>query len=745
MAHHPVEDSNTSDNPSLESIVGARLSRRDVLRGSASAATIALLGGVGLAACDGDDDDGVVGVGDDGGGTNITQNPQSLGFTPVPKSLEDFVVVPPGYQAEILIAKGDPIVPGIAPFSNDGTDVDYEQRSGDEHDGMHLFMMNASGEFDPEATDRGILLTNHENLEDATIHESVAPPPPRDPAVARLKKEVDREMNLHGVSCVEIRKVAGSTGRWEYLQDSTFNRRVTAFTEMEITGPARGADFMKTRTDPDGTTRLGTLNNCAHGFTPWGTYLACEENWFSYFNRGDDQAQRDPADNDRLARYGMGPDSQGFSYRAWDTVAGDTYERFKITAATGGSATDDFRNEPNRFGYLTEIDPFRPGQKPKVRTAFGRMAHEGAWPAAFVAGQPLVYYMGDDARSEYIYKYVSNANWDPADANLGLAAGDKYLDDGTLYVAVFNEDGSGEWRELSGAALAGFSDAEVAAFTREAADSVNATKMDRPEWATVNPFNGDVYLCMTNNRARNSRFDGTNAANPRFFVDDVAPVDDSNAGNAFGHIIRWREANDDPAATSFAWDIFLFAAEAGADPNNINISGLSEDNDFASPDGLHFDARGVMWIQTDGGDLRSETNNMMLAALPNLASRSGEGQALTVTATVDDTESGSGITAGVSQQTTQVALRDAASVDLRRFLVGAVGCEITGIIVTPDARTLFCNVQHPGEGGDPAVFNSDVSTWPAASGDATQPGEPGRRTRSATIMVYREDGGEIAL
>lgn len=736
MGDHPIEDSNTSSNPTFAGVVDKRLSRRDVLKGSASAATVGLLSSIGLAACDGDDSGSSTADTGDSGSLDITSGPDSLGFQAVPTSLEDRVEVPAGYRAEVLIARGDPISPGVSPSQNDGTDVDFDQRSGDEHDGMHLFTMNANGERDPEATDRGILCTNHENLETDTLHPN-GPTAAADNGGRRPRTEVDREMNAHGVSCVEIRKTAGSTGRWEYVQDSAFNRRVTVFTEVEIAGPVRGADFLKTKADPEGTTRRGTLNNCAHGFTPWGTYLAAEENFQSYWNRGDDAGVRSAKEEERIERHGIVPNSQGFSYREWDTVQGEVYERFNVTA-TGADGTEDFRNEPNRFGYMVEIDPFRPGQKPKVRTAFGRFAHEGAWPGVVETGKPIVYYMGDDSRSEYIYKFVSNRNWDPADANGGLSAGDKYLDDGTLYVAVFNADGTGEWKELSfginglDASNSGFpfeNQADVLAAARVAADTVGATKMDRPEWGAVSPINGDVYMALTNNRP-NDRFTGRNAANPRFYEDAIPPVTEDDIGNPAGHIIRWREDGDDAAATAFRWDIFLFSAEAGSDPNNINLSGLTAENEFDAPDGLHFDQRGVLWIETDGDFMDNKTNDQLLAALPHLGSRAGDGEPTSVAATVAAPDGS--ITVG-DTQSTFVGVSDASSVQLQRFLTGVTGCEITGIIVTPDARTLFCNIQHPR------------GTWPAPSGDATQQNTADDRPRSATIMVYREDGGEIGL
>lgn len=733
MGHHPVEDSNNSNNRPFEEIINARFSRRRLLTGTASAATVSVLGAFGLAACGDSSSGGSSEAPVDTGG--LTVSPENLGFRAVPTSLEDRVVLPEGYRADVLFAKGDPLISGLAPFRNDGTDVDYDNRSGDEHDGMHFFGLNESGQFDATVSDRGILVLNHENLEDNTLHETATAKQDAIDAndLVSLKRIVDREMNGHGVSCAEVRK---TDGKWSVVLDSPYNRRLTIFTEMELKGPVAGADFVRTRLSPDGRKRFGTMNNCANGYTPWGTYLAAEENWYAYFAALSpaEIGALSPKEQAWVARYGIGA---AWAYRQWDLVQGDQYARFSI-AATGATATDDFRNEANAHGYITEVDPFRPAQKPRVRTAFGRFSHEGAWVAPAKAGQPVVIYSGDDSRREYMYKFVSTAPWDPADENAGLVAGDKYLDEGTLYVAVFNEDGTGQWKaltienpELAGTQSYQLDDttsldydfqtqAEVLASARLAADVVGATPMDRPEWAAVNPLNGDVYLTLTNGNADNRPADDLDGANPR-------------AVNSNGHIIRWKENNANHAATTFEWDIFLFGSPADADAD-YNVSGLTQDNEFSSPDGLYIDPRGVLWLQTDDGSsgIRSTTNNQMLVAIPGAV---GDGESVTVTTSDGTTQASVDTLVGQS----------AEAVQLKRFLVGPRGCEITGITMTADARSLFVNIQHPGENGTAEAFNRDDSTWPASSGDATAVGEADNRPRSATIVIYREDGGELAV
>lgn len=728
MGHHPVEDSNRSSNRPFDEIISARLSRRRLLTGTASAATVGVLGALALTGCGGSSSSDT----STAPANTVTMNPERLGFEAVPGAIEDRVILPQGYKADVLYAKGDPLFSGLPEFKNDGTDVDYDSRSGDEHDGMHFFGMNSSGQYDPEVSDRGILVLNHENLEDSTLHETATAKEDAitDNDIQALKKIVDREMNGHGVSCVEIRK---ENNKWSVVLDSPYNRRLTIFTEMEMRGPVAGNDFVKTKLTPTGSNRFGTMNNCANGFTPWGTYLAAEENWYAYFNVGNIDGLSEKHQG-WLARYGI--TGSGWNYREWDKVPGDQYTRFGINT-DGASATEDFRNEANLHGYVTEVDPFRPTQKPRVRTGLGRFSHEGAWAAPTKEGAPIVIYSGDDSRREYMYKFVSKEIWSEADRNGGLAAGDKYLDEGTLYVAVFNEDGTGTWKALSASNsdLAGShtynndgnsyqydfaSDAEILASARLAADVVGATPMDRPEWAMVHPTNGDVYLTLTNGNSSNRPSTDLDAANPR-------------AVNSNGHIIRWRENGGNHEATTFEWDIFLFGSSAD-DSSDYNVSGLTADNEFSSPDGLFIDPRGVMWIQTDDGPsgIRSKTNNQMLVAIPGEV---GDGESVTVT--TSDSNGQASINTFIGG--------NAEAVQLKRFLVGPNGCEITGISMTADARSMFINIQHPGEGGSKETFNRNVSTWPSVSGDATAFGEAGNRPRSATIVIYREDGGEIAI
>jgi secreted PhoX family phosphatase len=342
--------------------------------------------------------------------------------------------------------------------------------------------------------------------------------------------------------------------------------------------------------------------------------------------------------------------------------------------------------------------------------------------------------MGDDGRNEYIYKYVSNQVWDPRDAHGGLAAGDKYLDDGRLYVAQFLPDGSGQWIELkfgingatpNNAVYPFANQADVLINARLAADAAGATKMDRPEWAAVNPRNGEVYFTLTNNAASNRPITAVDAANPRFYNDKRTTGTDQK-GNPNGHIIRFAEDGGFADALSFTWDVFLFGARASANATNVNLSGLSDANDFSSPDGCRFSNAnpGLLWIETDDGAYTDVTNCMLLAAVPG---RVGDGQAREVT----------NVDGGSTSSVTTYVGAEPGEARLRRFLVGPKECEITGITETPDGKTLFVNIQHPGE-STPPDFSTGAfgSHWPG--GGATRP-------RSATIVITRDDGGDVGI
>ena len=644
-------ESNRSANPTFADLLQARISRRNCLKGGG-----ALAAGIGLAQLTG------CSLGAD------DKKPVSrLGFSAIAATVADSITVPAGYTTQALLPWGTPLMDGAVPFRTDASNSAAEQarQMGSHHDGMHFFPIDLKS--GGSSSTEGLLVMNHEYCDPDLLHTNGPSPLPRPLA------EVEKELAAHGNSIAHIR--LNSAGEWQLVEGSRYNRRITGATHMEIDGPLRAHAAMKTLYSPQGIATRGTLNNCSNGVTPWGTYLTCEENWAGVFINSGVQPREQ-------SRYGV-PDNEDDNYYHWHTAApvSDLAARFNA-APQADSAEQDYRNEPNTYGWIVEIDPFAPDSTPVKHTALGRFAHEGIIFHPPVEGQPLVAYSGDDSRFEYIYKYVSR------DAYQQASAGSHLLQNGTLYVAVFHDDGRGEWRALdindaafkqrAGEAGIHFdSQADVLLNTRLAADVVGATKMDRPEWGAVNPMNGDVYFTLTNNSKRKQ--DQVDAANPR-------------AKNIYGHIIRWAE-NERPQATAFHWDVFWFGGEAGT---NQPAYGKSSDaaSEIACPDGLRFDNDGLLWIETDISNssplLGSERfgNNGMYCA-------------------------------------------DPVTGDFRRFLSGPMGCELTGIAITPDQSTLFVNIQHPGEGSTPDNFTSH---WPDGGNS---------RPRSATVAIRRQDGGKV--
>jgi secreted PhoX family phosphatase len=734
------ENSNTSANPSFDSVLQARLSRRGLLRGGVGTVGTALLGGVAVTGC--------------GGGSDaVAAVPASapapapaetlLGFGAVAKSLADTVSVPAGYSASVIYALGDPLSASTPAYKNDGTDSDFDNRAGDHHDGMEWFGLNASGRPSLTSTERGLLAMNHEATTDEKLSSFFLHASGGTSTLPRPAAEVDKEVAIHGVSVVEIKKAAD---KWAYVKDSAFNFRLTPLSDIEIAGPARGNALLVTKYSANATRTRGTLNNCGTGKTPWGSFLTGEENWAGYFTRSgtDDAARGSDKSVAALKRYGR---SQGAASRhGWESGgSADQYVRWnnsKLGASSDGS--DDYRNEMNAMGYIVEIDAYDKTRTAKKRTAMGRYAHESAAFSIPAAGKPLAVYMGDDARGEYIYKFVCAANWDAADADpvSRMATGDKYLDSGKLYVAKFGSDGAGQWLELSIAnpLIAGYTgyafadQGDVLINARLAADAVGATKMDRPEWCSVNPANGEIYYSLTNNSNRSVNPSGSSqlapdSANPRAYTDLKSGTTEQK-GNPNGHILRVKEGAAGAAATGFTWDVYAFGAQSDADAGKVNLSSLTSDQDFSSPDGLVFSpSTGIMWIQTDDGAYTDVTNCMMLAALPGQV---GDGAKKTLDYTRAD---------GSALNVDTFVGKAPTAATLKRFLVGASACEITGLCETPDGKAVFINIQHPGETtkmadiADPSKYTSQ---WPSNAGYGA-----GKRPRSATIVITKNDGGRI--
>jgi len=665
--HGDEPQCNTSDNPNFYEVMETRVARRGFLIGGLASIATGFIGNAltGKAA--------------------LAQSTSSLiGFTAVPISFDDTVVVPEGYSFQVLGATGEPIsgdMPAYRPGANTG--AEQEHQIGQCHDGIHFFPIDGSSE-------DGIIAVNHEYIEPRFLHAEKA----GYKGVAHDKRsvvydadgmrdddDVRMEIAAHGVTIYRTTKQAD--GRWAIVADPR-NRKVTGNTPIEIGGPVRGSAHVRTKFSPDGTMTRGTLNNCSHGVTPWKTYLTAEENWAGYF-ANTTQIDQKPDLPREHSRYGVSTNPQGGRY-GWHLAKSGADEYLRFDASTkGADATQDYRNEPNTYGYMVEIDPYNADATPIKRTALGRFAHEGVVFAPSVEGAPVVCYSGDDSRFEYIYKFVSDEVYTEGKTDGSI------LDSGTLYVAKFNDDGSGEWLALApgrnGLTPAnGFADlADILVNTRLAADLAGATKMDRPEWGTIDPNTGTAYFALTNNSRRTQA--QVDAVNPR-------------AENNFGQIVRWNYDNGDHTKASFDWDLFVIAGNA---KNSAVATGgaLSDDSTFACPDGLWCDYDSRLWIQTDMGDtgpdyegpLKEFGMNMMLAA-------------------------------------------DPATGEIKRFLTGPWGQETTGVVSTPDGKTMFVNFQHPGA-------HASADQFGAGDYGSAFPDYDGTVPRSATVVITKDDGGII--
>lgn len=633
-----MEDSNRSSNPDIHSLSSPE--RRWLLRVGAGAAASSVLAPF-LAGC--------------ASPALPTALPgPRIGFKAIGIGLTDRVTVPEGYVATALAQWGEPVgVPGNMPaFKTDGSNsaADQAVQMGMHHDGMHFYPLPGA--------QRGLLVMNHEYVDDGLLHVGGM----KDWTADKVKKS----QAAHGISIIEVTQKGHA---WEMVRPSPLARRITANTPFAVQGPAAGHAMMRTAADPTGRTVLGTLNNCASGKTPWGTYLSGEENFRFYFAGTHEHTAHEK-------RWGM-TKTAFFGWPAHDA-------RFDASKNP---------NEFNRFGWVVEVDPMDPTSTPIKRTALGRAAHEGAWVAVTKDNRAVVY-SGEDARFEYIYKFVSRDAIKPASNGLTQAqANRELLDHGTLYVARFDANGTGTWLPLVHGqgpltAANGFADqGEVLIKARQASDALGATKMDRPEWLAIDDESGWVYCTLTNNSARGEKDQpAVDAANPR-------------ANNVMGNIIRWKE-NGDFDDTRFDWSHLVLAGDPAQ--TRAEAKGNIKGDIYACPDGLVFDARGTLWVQTD-----MHASQMYKGELVNMGSN-------------------------------QMLACDTATGETRRFLTGPVNCEITGCTWSSDGRTMFINVQHPGENAldrsDPAA-PTKFSNWP----DFT----PGGRPRSSTVVIRKLDGGVI--
>ncbi|MFO1082084.1 MAG: PhoX family phosphatase [Reyranellaceae bacterium] len=623
----------TNGAPSLGDLIEQRLARRDTLRGLLGAGALATLGQMAI------------------GRPAEAAGPSSLTFQELAHGLDADQHVAEGYRVQVLIRWGDPVLGDAPPFVPARLTAEAQSRQfgyNNDYLGLHALPR------DDRSGDRFLLVANHEYINSNLMFAGLGSG--RDANLKTTREQVEVEMAAVGGSVVEIVRSAGG---WSVVPGSRYARRLAATTPMTLSGPAAGHALLRTAADPSGRHVLGMLNNCAGGSTPWGTWLTCEENFDVYFG-GD--ASRLPMP-DLHKRYGVGRAS---AYGWWRHV-----ERFDLAREP---------NEPNRFGWVVEIDPYDPQATPVKRTALGRFKHEGCTHALAMDGR-VVFYSGDDERFDYVYRFVTARPWNPDDR----AANRDLLDEGTLSVARFTADGKVQWLPLvhgQGPLTAenGFaSQADVLIKTRLAADLLQATPMDRPEDIETNPVNGRVYLVLTNNAARKP--EQVDRANPR-------------PANEHGHILEIAPAGGDHASDEGAWSIFLLAGKPGQDAGARYHRATSDNGWLSCPDNIAFDSRGRIWIVTDGAPHAAGIADGVYAA-----DTAGFGRALP-----------------------------------RCFYQAPTGAEVCGPAFAPDDRTLFLAIQHPGEDAG-STFETPSTRWPDF--------KDGMPPRPAVVAITRKDGGPI--
>ena len=640
---------NPTANLTIGDVIAARFDRRDFLKGGLGVAAIAAtVSPLAILAAE----------------QARADIPSRFRFKEIEAGVDTNHHVAEGYDADVLIRWGDPVLPGAPPFNPHKQSAAAQKRQfGYNNDYIGYIPMPGA----PHPSRHGLLVVNQEYTNEELMFPGLGRQDRKDVAFAGMTKELaDIEMAAHGGTVLEIVR---ERGKWRVVSDSKFARRIHAGTPMEITGPAAGHARLRTATDPSGRKVFGMINNCAGGITPWGTWLTCEENFNGYFSGKLPDANPETRN---YKRYGV--PGNAFAWGKW-------YERFDISKEP---------NEPNRFGWVVEIDPFDPTSTPKKRTALGRNKHEGAAGIITKDGRYVIY-AGDDERFEYVYRFVTRDKVNRANrrANRDL------LDHGILSVARFNADGSADWLPLVfgegplNPANDFHSQADVLIETRRAADLLGATKMDRPEDVEANPKTNNVYVILTfNDRRKPEQVD---AANPR-------------ANSQFGHIIEMSPPDGDHAAARFTWNILLKCGDPAIAAVGASFSTDTTRNGwFGMPDNLAVDNQGRIWIATDG----------------NSASKTGRSD-------------------GIWGVETEGPLRGTS----RHFYRVPVGAELCGPYFTPDDETLFVAVQHPGEGSGigpnagPSTFENPSTRWPDF--------KPGIPPRPSVVAITRKGGGKIA-
>lgn len=632
---------NRSDNPEISEVIEKTLARRALLKGGAVGMGALVVGGItpSLASA------ATAAPARHHGRPRQAPTLGRAEFTPLaPKAFNDpandDIFVPVGFRYDLVAAWGDPVTRDAPAFDA------YRQT---EESAARQFGYNADYVgFLPTSRHTGVLFVDHEY----TNEELMFPVGTDADLIRRIA------IQSHGASIIEVTRNGKRGWKRSSHRRARLNRRITGTTRFELVGPAAGDARMKTSADAKGRFVLGTLNNCSGGTTPWGTFLSGEENFNQYFESGSGTAPTDPG----LVRLGFSASSA----RHWNLVD----PRFDL---------DVEPNEPNRFGWIIEVDPFDPKSTPVKHTMLGRFKHEGA-NIQIARNGKAVAYMGDDQAGDYLYKFVSRDTYRPGAWNRGHNK--RLLTRGTLYVAKFTADGDGEsiydgsgvWIPLTSdtrSYVPGFSVADVLINTRLAADAVGPTKLDRPEDVQPNPVNGRIYAALTNNSGRTG---GPVTASPV----DRATVNSAfggptatQSGNRNGYVLELTETRGDHTATTFAWDLFLVCGLPDAPETYFAGVDKAQVSPISCPDNVAFDAEGNLWISTDGA----------YAPLK------------------------------ISDGLYRVPVSGPERGQVQLFAIVPIGAECCGPLVTPDQLSVFLAPQHPGEQSG-STFENPTSTWP---------------------------------
>ncbi len=636
---------NPTDSPTIGDVIAARLGRRDILKGALGVAAMAVtVSPLALASASSANADSA----------------SSFRFDEVEAGVDTRHHVAAGHDAAVLIRWGDPVLPGAPAFDPmKQTAAAQRAQFGYNCDFIGYFPMPGAA----NPSHHGLLTVNFEYTNEELMFPNLRRQDRKDVMFAEMTANlVDIEMAAQGGAVIEVRR---ENGKWGLVGSSIYARRIDATTPMEVSGPAAGHPRLKTSADPTGHHVLGMFNNCAGGVTPWGTWLTCEENFHGYFAGKLPQGHREAQNH---ARYGIPSD-----WYAW----GRFHDRFNVLKEP---------NEPNRFGWVVEIDPFDPKSTPKKRTALGRAKHEGAAGIINSDGRYVIY-SGDDERFEYIYRFVTTM---PVDRKNPQANRD-ILDEGVVSVARYNADGTVDWLPLVHGqgpltAANGFdSQADVLISLRLAADLLGATRMDRPEDVEASPVTQKVYVNLSNNNRRTE--EAIDAANPR-------------AVNHFGHIIEMIPPGGDHAAAKFRWEMLVRCGDPSVPEVGATFSTDTTRNGwFGMPDNIAFDSQGRLWIATDGNKDRT------------------------------------GRCDGLWGVETEGSRRGTA----RHFFRAPVGAELCGPCFTPDDETLFVAVQHPAEEespGEASTFEEPATRWPDFN--------PNMPPRPSVVVITKRGGGKIA-